>query len=436
MLRAASDAMLSSLRPSRRAALLLVAAALAALAAALALGAGGRRAAALRAAPWAALAPPAAADVAAWYAGGVNNSADAPPTPRVALLFISRGALPHAATWERWLASAADAVPAAAVAAACASQRVPRACAPPPLGRPRSRLFSIYIHAPPDADAAALAFGPGSPFRGRLLPQKERVAAEWGGFGLVEAERALLRAALADPRNLRFLLLSESDVPLRDPFTLYHQLFEVGGGRSRINACATPAGEDPGGQNPWRRPAALGAAAPPEAWRKSAMWWALTRKHAALAVEDGPVYQGFRAHCAGGCIADEHFIPTLVAVAGLEGEAECRGWGASATRWAEGGFMHPESFPPEAVGGELFWALRGGDDAAAESRAARAAAAAAFVDCRAPCARAPPRHGRYAPVLYNVTARKFSPESAAAVLATLDDAELGLLAPRVGAEVV
>ena len=52
----------------------------------------------------------------------------------------------------------------------------------------------------------------------------------------MEAERRLLIAALADVANQRFVLLSESCVPLFPPATVWLQLMQER--RSRLNACA------------------------------------------------------------------------------------------------------------------------------------------------------------------------------------------------------
>ena len=54
---------------------------------------------------------------------------------------------------------------------------------------------------------------------------------------MVEALRALLRAALRDPLNQRFQLLCEHTLPLQSPLLVYQQL--VGEPRSRVNACNT-----------------------------------------------------------------------------------------------------------------------------------------------------------------------------------------------------
>ncbi len=52
---------------------------------------------------------------------------------------------------------------------------------------------------------------------------------------LVEATRYLLHEAFRDPLNARFVLLSESDVPLYDPLTFYQQL--MSDSTSRVLAC-------------------------------------------------------------------------------------------------------------------------------------------------------------------------------------------------------
>ena len=60
---------------------------------------------------------------------------------------------------------------------------------------------------------------------------------QWGTFSLVAATRAMLRAGLRDPLNAKFVLLSESGIPLYPPQTLYQQLMSET--KSRINACNT-----------------------------------------------------------------------------------------------------------------------------------------------------------------------------------------------------
>jgi hypothetical protein len=63
---------------------------------------------------------------------------------------------------------------------------------------------------------------------------KNRVPTEWGTHTLVEATRHLLWEAFRDPANQRFVLLSESDLPIWNSLTMYRQL--MAGERSRVDA--------------------------------------------------------------------------------------------------------------------------------------------------------------------------------------------------------
>ena len=105
---------------------------------------------------------------------------------------------------------------------------------------------------------------------------------------------------------------------------------------------------------------------------------------AELVAEEAEVFSAFRAHCRadpsredGFCIADEHYVPTLLAVKGLAGpeEAACDGT-LTHTRW-DADTSHPHSYSDgEATAAVLERELRGdGCDAALLLRAARAAAA-------------------------------------------------------------
>ena len=65
-----------------------------------------------------------------------------------------------------------------------------------------------------------------------------------------EAERSLLRAALADPANQRFLLASETCLPMYPPHVLYAEL--ISGGRSRIHACKLDTSEEQKRRLDWK----------------------------------------------------------------------------------------------------------------------------------------------------------------------------------------
>jgi Core-2/I-Branching enzyme len=123
-----------------------------------------------------------------------------------------------------------------------------------------------------------------------------KVASVWrcrrqGAFAsttLVEAHRALLRAALSNPTNAMFVLLSESCIPLYHPALLWTQLMAENR-QSRIG---------------WGHFGALRFAPKMQTphfnlrhWRKSSQWSALNRVHAHVVAYDDHVWQQFRAYC-------------------------------------------------------------------------------------------------------------------------------------------
>lgn len=77
-----------------------------------------------------------------------------------------------------------------------------------------------------------------------ILPEADSHVAEWGGFGLVRATLALLRAAVADPAVLQVCLISGSHLPVRAPDEIAAFLLD---GREHIDlrfaACEPPEKE-------------------------------------------------------------------------------------------------------------------------------------------------------------------------------------------------
>ena len=168
--------------------------------------------------------------------------------------------------------------------------------------------------------------------------------AAWGDHSVVEATRALLREALADPLNQRFVLLSEADAPLYSAAATYAQLMSEP--KSRINACAVP-GQD---RELKRFTPRMETAGPhgfrKENWRKSSQWWTLNRRAADALGADEAIDASFEAHCVNGfdedrgenrwCHSDEHYFPSALSALGLESETDCVG-GSMAVDWSGGG---------------------------------------------------------------------------------------------------
>lgn len=89
----------------------------------------------------------------------------------------------------------------------------------------------------------------------------------WGNMSVVDAERRLLAAALADRGNERFVLLSESCIPIRNLTYTHYYLF-ANNTKSYLDSFLDV-------QN--RYNARMAPTVTPEGWRKGSQWFALTR---------------------------------------------------------------------------------------------------------------------------------------------------------------
>ncbi|KAK9863331.1 hypothetical protein WJX84_003503 [Apatococcus fuscideae] len=280
--------------------------------------------------------------------------------PKVAIMFLSRGALHHEQTWKDWFTYIHGHVPVHLLQAAnCSSElteQLQQVCGSGQGSDTISQqhLFSVYVHAPP----SSLGFPPSDPFTKRLISQ--RLETEWGRWSLVEASRLLLQAALQEPLNQRFVLVSESCIPLYPPTTTWQQLLSEE--KSRIDACKLEGHEvhqrrwtdlmDFEGLHWWH-------------WRKSSQWFMFTRAHAEVAVNDTAIADKFRQHCDGevieygrkrDCFPDEHYYPTLLATQGRDVETDCRGW-VMHVDWSQQG-AHPRSYTQREISAARLRLLR------------------------------------------------------------------------------
>ncbi|KAI3786708.1 hypothetical protein L1987_40601 [Smallanthus sonchifolius] len=105
--------------------------------------------------------------------------------PKIAFMFLTRGPLPLLPLWERFFE-----------------------------GQDATK-YSIYVHTHPGFE---LGVSISSVFYNRQIPSQ---AVEWGTVSLVDAERRLLGNALLDFSNERFVLLSESCIPIYNFSTIW-----------------------------------------------------------------------------------------------------------------------------------------------------------------------------------------------------------------------
>ncbi|KAH9797968.1 Core-2/I-branching beta-1,6-N-acetylglucosaminyltransferase family protein [Citrus sinensis] len=198
--------------------------------------------------------------------------------------------------------------------------------------------FSIFIHSAPgfvfDELTTRSKF-----FYGRQLSNSIQVA--WGESSMIAAERLLLEAALEDPANQRFVLLSDSCVPIYNFSYVYKYL--MASPRSFVDSFLD---RKESRYNPKMSPTI-----PKGKWRKGSQWITLIRRHAEVIVDDEIIFPVFKKCCKVGmpvklsrrppldarkgkmnmklqkqhnCIPDEHYVQTLLAMSELEGELERR----------------------------------------------------------------------------------------------------------------
>ncbi|KAI3448375.1 hypothetical protein Pfo_005040 [Paulownia fortunei] len=206
-----------------------------------------------------------------WRASLVPQKEEFPfrRVPRVAFMFLTRGPLPMLPLWERFFSG----------------QDVEK--------------YSIYVHALPGFE---LKVSNSSVFYRRQIPSQH---VEWGSVSLVDAEKRLLANALLDFSNERFVLLSESCIPIYNFLTVYKYL--MGSVHSFVESYDDPSRYGRGRYSRRMHPDIRLAE-----WRKGSQWFEIHRTLAVKIVADTKYYTLFRKFCKPSCYPDEHYIPTYL----------------------------------------------------------------------------------------------------------------------------
>ncbi|EES14395.1 hypothetical protein BDA96_07G011700 [Sorghum bicolor] len=205
-----------------------------------------------------------------WRASLVPKAEEFPfqRVPKVAFLFMARGPLPFAPLWDKFF-------------------------------RDHQGLYSVYVHTVPDYK---LNVSKNSAFYGRQIPSQD---VSWGSITLVDAEKRLLANALLDFSNERFVLLSESCIPVFNFPTVYEYL--INSAHSFVESYNIDTPQSAGRYNRRMAPHIMA-----DQWRKGSEWFELNRELAVQIVADYKYYSIFRKHCRPSCYPDEHYIPTYL----------------------------------------------------------------------------------------------------------------------------
>ncbi|KAL6551843.1 hypothetical protein OROGR_007997 [Orobanche gracilis] len=235
---------------------------------------------------------------------------------KVAFMFLTPGPLPLATFWDRFF-------------------------------KGHEGMYSVYIHAHPSYTDSSVP--PDSAFYGRRIPSQP---VYWGTISMIDAERRLLANALLEySSNRRFVLLSDSCIPLFNFTTIYNYL--IGTNRSFLGSFDDPRKSGRGRYNRQMWPT-IGI----EQWRKGSQWFEIQRDLAVKIVSDKKYYERFREFCMPPCYSDEHYLPTLANTLCPESNSNRS---VTWVDWSRGG-PHPRKFGWIDVKIELLDYIRFGSD--------------------------------------------------------------------------
>uniref|UniRef100_M8C5A0 Core-2/I-branching beta-1,6-N-acetylglucosaminyltransferase family protein n=1 Tax=Aegilops tauschii TaxID=37682 RepID=M8C5A0_AEGTA len=234
--------------------------------------------------------------------------------------------------------------------------------------------FSVYVHSAPGFVLDRTTTG--SPyFYGRQLARAVKVdpltdylvsviaesRVAWGEPTMVQAEKMLFAAALEDPANQRFVLLSDSCVPLYNFSYTYTYL--MGSPKSIVDSFTDKTEKR---YNPNMSPVIR-----KDKWRKGSQMVvtnALLGQKLVNARRLGFVFRRKQilkgaAQEEHDCIPDEHYVQTLFSIKGLEDELERRtltytSWNQSTLDPKDKMTWHPTTFEYDAASPEQINAIK------------------------------------------------------------------------------
>ncbi|XP_008786440.1 glycosyltransferase BC10-like isoform X2 [Phoenix dactylifera] len=230
--------------------------------------------------------------------------------PKVAFLFMTEGPLPLLRLWDRFF-------------------------------KGHEGLFTVYVHAYP---GYTLEVPESSFFYDRQIPSEKT---KHGLISQVDAEKRLLANALLDFSNERFVLLSESCIPVFNFSTVYKYLTKSA--YSFVQSYDENSFQGLGHYNSHLAPEIK----LPQ-WRKGSRWFEIQRSLAVNIVADKKYYFFFREYCKTNCYPDEFYIPTYLNMFhGLSNANRTVTWAG----WSIGGH-HPATYGREDITESLIRSIR------------------------------------------------------------------------------
>ncbi|CAL5367311.1 unnamed protein product [Camellia sinensis] len=251
-----------------------------------------------------------------WRASMVPRIQELPykNVPKVAFMFLTMGPLPLAPLWEMFF-------------------------------KGHEGFYTIYVHSHPSFNESVPE---SSVFHGRRIPSQP---VYWGTISMIDGERRLIANALLDFSNQRFVLLSESCIPLFNFTTIYNYL--MGSNLSFLGSFDDPRKPGRGRYNRQMWPAISISD-----WRKGSQWFEIHRDLVINILSDRKYYRVFQEHCRPPCYSDEFYLSTLVHILYPEMNSNRS---ITWVDWSRGG-AHPRSFGWGDITDEFLNQIRFGSD--------------------------------------------------------------------------
>ncbi len=169
----------------------------------------------------------------------------------------------------------------------------------------------------------------------------------WGTVKLSDAERRLLANALLDFSNERFVLLSESCIPVYNFPTVYKYL-------TSSTYSFVESYDDPSRYGRGRYSRHMLPYIKLYQWRKGSQWFEVNRALAVYIVGDTKYYSLFRKYCTPACYPDEHYISTFLNMFhGSQNSNRTVTW----VDWSMGG-PHPAMYGEENITEDFIRSIR------------------------------------------------------------------------------
>ncbi|CAO2830109.1 unnamed protein product [Amaranthus hypochondriacus] len=224
-----------------------------------------------------------------------------------------------------------------------------------PLGRLWEKFFkghegyyTIYVHSDPSFNSSSK--DEGGVFHGRRIPSKK---VEWGRFSMMEAELRLLANALQDKSNQRFILLSESCIPLFNFTTIYSYL--INSTQTHIESYDKPG---PAARGRYK-PNLMGPTITIRDWRKGSQWFEINRKLSEEILSDRRHFLLFKNSCKKyACCADEHYLATWM---NMNSKGRNSNRSLTWVDWSKGG-CHPAKFGSNDISLRFLRRLQNGNN--------------------------------------------------------------------------